>query len=52
MLMSATTSDDVEALTKLVLHNPTTLNLLAPPGGAAAAGGEGAPGAFWALLGR
>ncbi|GBF89331.1 DEAD-box ATP-dependent RNA helicase [Raphidocelis subcapitata] len=45
MLMSATTSSDVEALTKLVLHNPTTLNLLAPPGGAANGGGADGGGA-------
>lgn len=48
MLMSATTSEDVEQLQKLVLHNPTTLNLLSSPpgaaGGAGAAGGEGADG--------
>ncbi|KAK9802873.1 hypothetical protein WJX72_007990 [[Myrmecia] bisecta] len=30
LLMSATTNDDVERLQKLVLHNPLTLNLLAP----------------------
>lgn len=42
MLMSATTSEDIEQLTKLVLHNPTTLNLLATPGGGdAGAGGKG-----------
>jgi ATP-dependent RNA helicase DDX56/DBP9 len=42
MLMSATTSSDVEQLQKLVLHNPTTLNLLATPGpGAGGGGGEG-----------
>lgn len=28
MLMSATSSEDVDRLTKLVLHNPLTLNLL------------------------
>jgi hypothetical protein len=44
MLMSATTSDDVEQLTKLVLHNPTTLNLLAAAGGAGAASGSGGEG--------
>lgn len=28
LLMSATSSEDVDRLTKLVLHNPITLNLL------------------------
>ncbi|KAG1675397.1 hypothetical protein FOA52_012316 [Chlamydomonas sp. UWO 241] len=32
MLMSATSSDDIERLTKLVLHSPVTLNLLASGG--------------------
>lgn len=36
MLMSATSSEDVDRLTKLVLHNPLALNLL----GAATGGGE------------
>ncbi|KAI8466490.1 MAG: P-loop containing nucleoside triphosphate hydrolase protein [Monoraphidium minutum] len=44
MLMSATTSSDVEQLQKLVLHNPTTLNLLAAPAGAAGGGGGGGGG--------
>ena len=30
MLMSATVSEDVEKLTKLILHSPVTLNLLQP----------------------
>lgn len=34
--MSATSSDDVDRLTKLVLHNPLTLNLL----GAATSGDQ------------
>jgi ATP-dependent RNA helicase DDX56/DBP9 len=42
MLMSATTSADVESLQKLILHNPTTLNLLST---AAAAGANGEAGA-------
>lgn len=32
MLMSATTSDDIELLTKLVLHSPVTLDLLGSTG--------------------
>jgi hypothetical protein len=44
MLMSATTSADVEQLQKLVLHNPTTLNLLAGPAAAAGGGGDGGDG--------
>lgn len=50
--MSATTSEDVDRLTKLVLHNPLTLNLLAAAGneeaglggdaGAASGGGAAA----------
>ncbi|KAF8061904.1 RH16 [Scenedesmus sp. PABB004] len=44
LLMSATSSAEVEALQALVLHNPITLNLLAPGGAGAgepgAAGGE------------
>jgi ATP-dependent RNA helicase DDX56/DBP9 len=49
MLMSATSSADVEQLQQLVLHNPVTLNLLhgasAPgaPGTAAAPGAESGP---------
>ncbi|KAG2498899.1 hypothetical protein HYH03_003090 [Edaphochlamys debaryana] len=42
VLMSATVSADVERLTKLVLHNPLTLNLA---GGAGEGGAEGAEGA-------
>jgi ATP-dependent RNA helicase DDX56/DBP9 len=46
MLMSATTSADVDRLTKLVLHSPLALDLLAAGGGgeegAAAAGGAAA----------
>lgn len=38
MLMSATTSDDVDRLTKLVLQNPIALDLLAAAGGAEGAG--------------
>lgn len=41
LLMSATSSEEVERLQKLVLHNPTTLNLLgsdADPSGAAGPG--------------
>lgn len=41
ILMSATISDDVERLQKLVLHNPITLNLLHTNAAAA----PGAPGA-------
>ena len=40
--MSATTSDDVERLTKLVLHSPITLNLLGRGGGGTGGGGGGA----------
>lgn len=36
--MSATSSDDVERLQKLVLHNPITLNLAAAGAGAAGTG--------------
>jgi ATP-dependent RNA helicase DDX56/DBP9 len=51
MLMSATSSEEVERLQKLVLHNPVTLNLLQQPqdgpgggtdGADAAGGGSGA----------
>ena len=46
MLMSATTSQEVERLQALILHNPVTLNLLG--GGADSAGtargGEAGPG--------
>lgn len=45
MLMSATTSEDVDRLTKLVLHNPLALNLLSASG-IGAAGAEGAAGAL------
>ncbi|PNW75448.1 hypothetical protein CHLRE_12g526850v5 [Chlamydomonas reinhardtii] len=38
ILMSATSSDDVERLQKLVLHNPITLNLAAAGAGAAGTG--------------
>ncbi|KAG2453496.1 hypothetical protein HYH02_001716 [Chlamydomonas schloesseri] len=38
ILMSATSSDDVERLQKLVLHNPITLNLAAAGAGAGAGG--------------
>jgi ATP-dependent RNA helicase DDX56/DBP9 len=41
MLMSATSSSEVEQLQQLVLHNPVTLNLLAASNGAAAAGAAG-----------
>uniref|UniRef100_A0A383WG42 RNA helicase n=1 Tax=Tetradesmus obliquus TaxID=3088 RepID=A0A383WG42_TETOB len=41
MLMSATSSAEVEQLQQLVLHNPVTLNLLAAAGSAAAAGAAG-----------
>ncbi|EFJ45391.1 hypothetical protein VOLCADRAFT_63761, partial [Volvox carteri f. nagariensis] len=46
ILMSATVSEEVERLQKLVLHNPITLNLAGGPGGtgapgAAEGGGEG-----------
>lgn len=41
MLMSATSSAEVEQLQQLVLHNPVTLNLLAAAGSAAAAGTAG-----------
>ncbi len=44
MLMSATTSDDVEKLQRLVLHAPLTLNLLNPSGAARAGAGEGQQG--------
>ncbi|KAG2439321.1 hypothetical protein HXX76_004680 [Chlamydomonas incerta] len=47
ILMSATSSDDVERLQKLVLHNPITLNLAAVgsgAGGKEAAGEEGEEG--------
>jgi ATP-dependent RNA helicase DDX56/DBP9 len=39
MLMSATSSSEVEQLQQLVLHNPVTLNLLAAGNAAAAAAG-------------
>lgn len=39
--MSATTSDDLERLQALVLHNPVTLDLLALPE-AGSGGAEGA----------
>lgn len=43
LLMSATSSAEVEQLQQLVLHNPVTLNLLtAAADGAAAAAGDGA----------
>jgi ATP-dependent RNA helicase DDX56/DBP9 len=44
MLMSATSSEEVERLQKLVLHNPVTLNLLQQPQGGpdGAAAAEGA----------
>jgi ATP-dependent RNA helicase DDX56/DBP9 len=38
MLMSATSSAEVEQLQQLVLHNPVTLNLLTAGSAAAAAG--------------
>ena len=40
MLMSATTSDDVDRLTKLVLQSPESLDLLATTTGGGAAGGD------------
>ena len=46
MLMSATTSQEVERLQALILHNPVTLNLLGGGDGPAgtARGGEAGPG--------
>jgi ATP-dependent RNA helicase DDX56/DBP9 len=41
MLMSATSSAEVEQLQQLVLHNPVTLNLLTSAGPAAASGAAG-----------
>lgn len=40
--MSATTSEDVDRLTKLVLHNPLSLDLLSAGAGAAGGGDGGA----------
>lgn len=40
MLMSATTSDDLDRLTKLVLHNPIALDLLAAGGDVGNEGGN------------
>eukprot|EP00887_Chlorella_sp_A99_P008058 scaffold12.g8058.t1 len=45
LLMSATTSEDVDRLTKLVLHHPLTLNLLPPASGGGEGGAGGAGGA-------
>ena len=42
MLMSATTSADVDRLTKLVLHSPVALDLLGAGGGTAAGTAAGA----------
>ncbi len=39
--MSATSSAEVEALQRLVLHNPVTLNLLGPGAAAGEGGHEG-----------
>jgi hypothetical protein len=41
LLMSATSSAEVERLQKLVLHNPTTLNLLGNDADASGAAGPG-----------
>ncbi|KAL6768544.1 hypothetical protein ACKKBF_B11150 [Auxenochlorella protothecoides x Auxenochlorella symbiontica] len=49
MLLSATSSSDVEALSKLVLHNPRTLDLLGAEAGVAPAGGVAAEVEHWRL---
>ncbi len=41
LLMSATSSEEVERLQKLVLHNPTTLNLLGSDSDPNSAAGPG-----------
>lgn len=45
LLMSATSSAEVEQLQQLILHNPVTLNLLVAPGADAAAAADAAGGA-------
>ena len=47
MLMSATVSEEVEKLNKLILHSPVTLNLLDQGGGGAAGGDLGAGSGVW-----
>lgn len=49
MLLSATASSDVEALSRLVLHNPRTLDLLGAERGDAPAGGVAAEVEHWRL---